>query len=161
MSIVRVASSKTVAGVSHCCSLLSVLRRVIEDRAAILAIQNRAAENEADLMKAKARQLHITKILDGQDQEIAGLTTKSKRELAEYNDTSRQYIRSFMIAFEKGGIDKLPHHPFVPSLEELEQAIARRKATLIEKVQADDRVKKLEFINSHQERVTMKVCAIP
>ena len=53
-------------------------------------------------------------------------------------------------------MEKLPHHPFEPSLEELEQAINRRKATLIEKVQADERVKKLEFINS-RERVTMKV----
>ena len=61
-----------------------------------------------------------------------------------------------MFAFQKGDMEQLPHHPFEPSLEELEQAINRRKATLIEKVQADDRVKKLEFINS-QERVTMKV----
>ena len=85
-----------------------------------------------------------------------------------------------MYAFEKGGIDKLPHHPFAPSLEELENAIDRRKvsmvigvillnlkhsllndclsckATLIEKVQADDRVKKLEYV-SNQERVTIKV----
>mmetsp|Transcript_14001 Transcript_14001/g.25508 ORF Transcript_14001/g.25508 Transcript_14001/m.25508 type:complete len:125 (-) Transcript_14001:24-398(-) len=61
-----------------------------------------------------------------------------------------------MFAFEKGDMDKLPQHPFVPPLEELERAIDRRKATFIEKVQADDRVKKLEFINS-QERVTMEV----
>jgi len=133
-----------------------VLRRVIEDRAAILALTSRAATNEAELMKAKTRQLHITKILDRQDQEIAKLTTKAKCELVEYNEKCKQYIRSFMFAFEKGDMDKLPRHPFVPPLEELERAIDRRKATFIEKVQADDRVKKLEFINS-QERVTMEV----
>mmetsp|Transcript_629 Transcript_629/g.1238 ORF Transcript_629/g.1238 Transcript_629/m.1238 type:complete len:408 (-) Transcript_629:3-1226(-) len=133
-----------------------VLRRVIEDRAAILALKSRADENEAELMKAKTRQLHIMKILSRQEQGIARLTTNAKRELAEYNEMSKQYIRWFMFAFENGDIDKLPHHPFAPSLEELEQAIDRRKATLIEKVQADDRVRKLEFIDS-QERVTVKV----
>jgi len=107
-------------------------------------------------MKAKTRQLHITKMLNRQDQEIAKLTTKAKIELAEYNEKCKQYIRSFVFAFEKGDMDKLPQHPFVPPLEELERAIDRRKATFIEKVQADDRVKKLEFINS-QERVTMEV----
>ena len=107
-------------------------------------------------MKAKTRQLNITKILYGHDQEIAKLTTKVKYELAEYNEKCKQYIRSFMFAFEKGDMDKLPQHPFVPPLGELEQAIYRRKATLIEKVQADDRVKKLESINS-RERVTMEV----
>ena len=107
-------------------------------------------------MKAKTRQLHITKILDRQDQEIAKLTTKATCELAAYNEKCKQYIRSFMFAFEKGDMDKLPRHPFVPPLEELERAIDRRKATLIEKVQADDRVKKLESINS-RERVTMEV----
>jgi hypothetical protein len=39
-----------------------------------------------------------------------------------------------MIAFEHGDMDKLPRHPFAPSLSELEQAVDRRKATLIEKV---------------------------
>ena len=107
-------------------------------------------------MKAKTRQLHITKILDRQDQEIAKLTTKATCELAAYNEKCKQYIRSFMFAFEKGDMDKLPRHPFVPPLEVLERTINRRKATLIEKVQADDRVKKLQFINS-QERITMKV----
>mmetsp|Transcript_14004 Transcript_14004/g.25516 ORF Transcript_14004/g.25516 Transcript_14004/m.25516 type:complete len:176 (-) Transcript_14004:675-1202(-) len=69
-----------------------VLRRVIEDRAAILALTSRAATNEAELMKAKTRQLHITKILDRQDQEIAKLTTKAKCELVEYNEKCKQYI---------------------------------------------------------------------
>ena len=135
---------------------VSVLRRVIEDRAAILALQSRANQNECELMKAKARQLNVTRVLDRQDHDIAKLSAKSKRELVEYNEKSKQYIRGFMLSFENGDIDRLPHHPFVPSLEELGQAIDKRKATLIEKVQADDRVKKLEFINS-QERVTMKV----
>ena len=111
-----------------------VLRRVIEDRAAILALKSRAAENEAALMKAKTRQLQITKILDRQDIDIATLTTKAKRELKDYNEQSKQYIRSFMIAFEHGEMDRLPHHPFLPSLNELGLAIDRRKATLIEKV---------------------------
>ena len=111
-----------------------VLRRVIEDRAAILALTTRVAENEAELMKAKTRQLRITKILDRQDNDIARLSTKAKRELKDYNEQSKQYIRSFMIAFEHGDMDKLPRHPFAPSLSELEQAVDKRKATLIEKV---------------------------
>ena len=85
-------------------------------------------------MKAKTRQLQITKILDRQDIDIATLTTKAKRELKDYNEQSKQYIRSFMIAFEHGEMDRLPHHPFLPSLNELGLAIDRRKATLIEKV---------------------------
>jgi hypothetical protein len=62
---------------------LLVLRRVIEDRAAILALTTRVAENEAELMKAKTRQLRITKILDRQDIDIATLTTKAERELKD------------------------------------------------------------------------------
>ena len=34
-----------------------------------------------------------------------------------------------MFAFENGDMDKLPKHPFVPSLEELEHAINRRKVS--------------------------------
>ena len=132
------------------------MRRVIEDRAAVLALRSRAATNKEELLKAKTQQLRITGILDHQDQEIAKLSAKAEHELAVYNEKSKQYIRAFMFAFQNGDMEKLPHHPFEPSLEELEQAINRRKATLIEKVQADDRVKKLEFINS-QERVTMSV----
>ena len=128
---------------------------MIEDRAAILALKSKTAKNEADLMKARTRQIDITKILGRQDQDIAILTTKARHDLEEYNQMSKQYIRFFMYAFEKGDLDKLPRHPFAPPLEQVEQAINRRKATLIEKVQADDRVKKLEFINS-QEKVTMK-----
>lgn len=133
-----------------------VLRRVIEDRAAILALKRRSTENEVMLMKAKSRQLHISKILERQDQDIARFTAKAKRELTEYNGRSNQYIHSFVLAFDNGDMDGLQHHPFVPPLEELEQSISRRKATLIEKVQSDDRVKKLEF-TSTQERVTRKV----
>jgi hypothetical protein len=136
------------------CSL--VLRRIIEDRAAILALKGRAENNEAELMKAKTRQLSITKNLDRQDQCIARLTSKAKHDMAGYNESSKQYIHSFILAFESGDMDKLPRHPFAPSLEELEEAMNQRKATLVEKVQADDRVKKLEYINS-QERVTTKV----
>ena len=132
------------------------MRRVIEDRAAILALKSKAAKNEVELVKAQSCQLNITKILDRQDQDIAILTTKAKCELSEYNENSKQYIRSFMYAFEKGDSDKLPRHPFAQPVEELEQAINRRKATLIEMVQADDRIKKLEFINS-QDKVSKKV----
>jgi hypothetical protein len=113
----------------------TVLRKVIEDRAAILALTSQAAENEAELMKAKARQLQITKALDLQDEQIAALATKAKHELKEYNEQSKRYIQSFLLAFDRGDMDKLPHHPFMPSLEYLEQAIAKRKASLIEKVQ--------------------------
>jgi len=133
--------------------LFLALRRIIEDRAAIIALKSRSATNEAELMKAKSRQLKITKILDQQDQEISMLTTKAKHELDQYHGNCKQYIRSFLLAFERAEMDKLPQHPFVPPLEDLDQAINRRKATLIEKVQADDRVKKLEIINS-QDRVT-------
>ena len=133
-----------------------MLRRVIEDRAAILALTTRSAENEAELMKAKTRQLNITKILDQQDEEIARLSSKAKAELVGYHEKSKEYIQSFVFAFDKGDIDRLPRHPFVPSLHELEQAINRRRATLIEKVQCDDRVKRLEFVNT-QEKVTSKV----
>ena len=129
---------------------------MIEDRAAILALKSKTAKNEADLMKARTRQIDITKILGRQDQDIAILTTKARRDLGEYNQMSKQYIRSFMYAFENGDLDKLPRHPFAPPLEQVEQAINRRKATLIEKVQADDRIKKLEFINS-QDKVSKKV----
>ena len=135
---------------------IKVLRRVIEDRAAIIALTTRSSENEAELMKAKTRQLNITKILDQQDEEIARLSSKAKAELIGYHEKSKEYIQSFVSAFDKGDIDQLPRHPFVPSLNELEQAINRRRATLIEKVQADDRVKRLEFVNT-QEKVTTKV----
>jgi len=121
-----------------------VLRRVIEDRAAILALTTRSAENEAALMKAKTRQLNIIKNLDQQDEEIARLTTKAKAELVEYHKKSKEYIQSFIQAFQDGDLNMLPQHPFVPLLHELEQAINQRKATLIEKVQSDDRVKRLE-----------------
>ncbi|KAL7544762.1 hypothetical protein ACHAWF_008120 [Thalassiosira exigua] len=107
-------------------------------------------------MKAKSRQTQISKILECQDQQISKLATKAKLDLAEYNEKSKLYIRSFMTAFERGDMDKLPHHPFAPPLGDLEQAINRRRATLIEKVQVDDRVKKLESIET-QDRVTRKV----
>jgi hypothetical protein len=133
-----------------------VLRRIIEDRAAIIALKSREATNEAELLKARTRQLQIMKTLDRQDRGIAELIQKAKIEVSEYNEASKQYIRSFMVAFEDGDMDKLPSHPFVPPLEKLEEAIDRRKATLIEKVQADDRTKRLEVIRS-QDRVTMEV----
>ena len=132
------------------------MRRVIEDRAAIIALTTRSSENEAELMKAKTRQLNITNILDQQDEEIARLSSKAKAELIGYHEKSKEYIQSFVSAFDRGDIDRLPRHPFVPSLNELEQAINRRRATLIEKVQSDDRVKRLEFVNT-QEKVTTKV----
>lgn len=134
-------------------SMRIVLRRVIEDRAAILALMSKAAENESELMKAKSRQVHITKILNRQDQDIANLASKCKHALAEYSGKCKQYIRSFMLAFfENGDMDGLPQHPFVPHLEELEQATNRHKATIIEKVQADNHVKKLQLISSQDSR---------
>ena len=82
-----------------------MLRRVIEDRAAILALKRRSTENEVMLMKAKSRQLHISKILERQDQDIARFTAKAKRELTEYNGRSNQYIHSFVLAFDNGDMD--------------------------------------------------------
>mmetsp|Transcript_11901 Transcript_11901/g.20668 ORF Transcript_11901/g.20668 Transcript_11901/m.20668 type:complete len:416 (+) Transcript_11901:269-1516(+) len=133
-----------------------VLRRIVEDRAAILALKSRAATNEAELARAKARQLKITKKISLQDQEINKLTLKAKCDLADYDEECKKYIQSFMLAFENGDMDKLPLHPFAPPLEELEQAINRRQATDVEKVQVDDRIKKLEAIHS-QERVATEV----
>ena len=135
---------------------IKVLRRVIEDRAAIIALTTRSSENEAELMKAKTRQLNITKILDQQDEEIARLTTKAKAELVEYHKKSKEYIQSFIQAFQDGDLNMLPQHPFVPLLHQLEQAINQRKATLIEKVQSDDRVKRIEDQLS-RERVPSSV----
>ena len=128
-----------------------MLRRVIEDRAAILALKSRAETNEVELMKAKTRRLQVSTQLERLDQKITQLTASAKQELAEYNENSKQYIRSFTAAFESGDLNKLPHHPFPPSLEQLNKTINMRKAALVEKVQTDDRVKKLEYINS-QER---------
>ena len=104
-------------------------------------------------MLAKTRQLHIANALDHQDHEISQLTSNAKRELCEYNEQSKAFVSAFDNA---GDMDKLPHHPFVPPLDELEHAIARRKATLIEKVQQDDRVRWLECQKS-EERVTQNV----
>ena len=134
----------------------SVLRRVIEDRATILALTTRSSENEAELMKAKTRQLNIIKNLDQQDEEISRLSSKAKAELVGYHEKSKEYIQSFIRAFQDGDLNRLPHHPFVPLLHELEQAINQRKATLIEKVQADDRLKRLEDQLS-RERVPSSV----
>ncbi|KAL9191419.1 hypothetical protein ACHAXT_001125 [Thalassiosira profunda] len=117
---------------------------------------SRAAANLAELAKAKTRQNNISDELGRQDREIARLTSKAKLELAQYNQHSKSYIRTFALAFERGDLDILPHHPFAPSLEQLEEAINLRKAKLIEKVQADDRVKKLQAIDN-QEKVTEKV----
>jgi len=135
---------------------MKVLRRVIEDRAAIIALTTRSSENEAELMKAKTRQLNIIKNLDQLDEEIARLTTKAKAELVEYHEKSKEYIQSFIQAFQDGDLNMMPQHPFVPLLHQLEQSINQRKATLIEKVQADDRVKRLEDQLS-RERVPSSV----
>ena len=133
-----------------------MLRRVIEDRATILALTTRSSENEAELMKAKTRQLNIIKNLDQQDEEISRLSSKAKAELVGYHEKSKEYIQSFIRAFQDGDLNRLPHHPFVPLLHELEQAINQHKATLIEKVQADDRLKRLEDQLS-RERVPSSV----
>lgn len=133
-----------------------MLRRVVEDRAAILALTTRSAENEEGLMKAKTRQLNSIKNLDQLDEEIARLTTKAKAELVEYHEKSKEYIQSFIQAFQDGDLNMLSQHPFVPLLHQLEQAINQRKATLIEKVQSDDRVKRLEDQLS-RERVPSSV----
>ena len=53
-----------------------------------------------------------------------------------------------MTAFQNGEIDTLHRHPFLPNLKELEGAIACRKALVIEKTQADDRVRKIKALNS-------------
>ena len=133
-----------------------VLRKIIEDRVAILALRGKVAKNEAELMKAKAWQLQINTALDSHDEVIAKQIAKARRGMAEYNESSKQYIRGFVSAFENGDIEKLPRHPFLPTLRDLEDAISRRRAALIEKNQADNRVQKLELIKS-QHHITHKV----
>jgi hypothetical protein len=152
-----------------------ILRKIIEDRSAILALRSEADRNERELLKAKAWQIQTSEQLLRVEREIARHTAKAKvrqfgnsfllesditssdpqitchefqYDIAEYNEASKQYIQGFIAAFHNGDIEKLHHHPFVPSLKELEGAIAQRKATVIEKVQADDRVRKLEIISS-------------
>ncbi|KAL7550553.1 hypothetical protein ACHAWF_013770 [Thalassiosira exigua] len=105
----------------------------------------------------RPNQIQVRSTFDADiDQEIGKLYTKARNNLDTYNELSKQYICSCMKAFEKGDIDAFPKHPFVPPLEEVEQAINRRRATLIEKVQADDWVKRLEVIK-HQHGITLKI----
>ncbi len=156
-----------------------ILRKIIEDRAAILTLRGEAERNEKELLKAKAWQMQTAETLNRLDKEIAKEVAKHKYEIEEYNEASKQYIRGFVSAFEYGDIDKLQHHPFLPSLKALDEVIARRRATHIEKVcstllpqqpttlcpllllyksltffiisikvQADERVRKMEVINS-------------
>jgi hypothetical protein len=125
-----------------------ILRKIIEDRSAILALRSEADRNEKELLKAKVWQMQTSEQLASAEKEIARHVAKAKYDIAEYNESSKQYIHGFVAAFQNGEIEKLHHHPFVPSLKDLEEAVARRKALVIEKVQADDRVRKLEIISS-------------
>ena len=125
-----------------------ILRKIIEDRSAILALRREADRNEKELLKAKVWQMQTSEQLSNAEKEISRRVAKARYDIAEYNDLSKQYINGFVEAFQHGDIDKLRHHPFLPSFKDLEEAIARRKALVIEKVQADDRVRKLEIISS-------------
>mmetsp|Transcript_23344 Transcript_23344/g.48984 ORF Transcript_23344/g.48984 Transcript_23344/m.48984 type:complete len:465 (-) Transcript_23344:69-1463(-) len=130
-----------------------VLRKIMEDRTSILSLRGKIAKNETELMEAKVWQLQAKKSLENHDQNIQRLISKAKSDIAGYNESSKQYIRGFMSAFESGDIEKLPRHPFLPNLYELEDAISKRKVALIEKIQADNRVQKHEHIKS-QNRIT-------
>lgn len=125
-----------------------ILRKIIEDRSAILALRSEAERNEKELLKAKVWQMQTSEQLLNAEKEISRHVAKAKYDIAEYNESSKQYINGFVAAFQNGEIEKLSHHPFLPSLKDLEESIARRKALVIEKVQADDRVRKLEIISS-------------
>ncbi|KAL3799567.1 hypothetical protein HJC23_008694 [Cyclotella cryptica] len=125
-----------------------ILRKIIEDRSAILALRSEADRNENELLKAKAWQMQTSEQLLKVEKEISRHIAKAKYDISEYNESSKQYINGFIAAFQNGDIEKLRHHPFVPSLKELEESISLRKALVIEKVQADDRVRKLEIISS-------------
>lgn len=125
-----------------------VLRKIMEDRASILTLRGKVAKNEAELMTAKVWQLQASKSLDRQDEDVQKQISKAKNAVAEYNESSKHYIRGFMSAFESGDVEKLPRHPFLPNPHELEDAISKRKVALIEKIQADNRVQKLEHIKS-------------
>lgn len=125
-----------------------ILRKIIEDRSAILALRSEADRNERELLKAKVWQMQTSEQLLNADKEISRHVAKARYDIAEYNESSKQYINGFVAAFQNGEIEKLNHHPFLPSLKDLEEAMARRKALVIEKVQADDRVRKLEIISS-------------
>ncbi|KAL7455570.1 hypothetical protein ACHAWC_007116 [Mediolabrus comicus] len=133
-----------------------VLRKIIEDRASILSLQGRAAANETELMKARAKQIQLNMELSQQDRDIGQLLAKAKTEIEHFNESSKKYIQGFILAFDDGDLHKLPRHPLLPSTQKLEAAVSKRKATFIEKAQVDDRVKKLELIGS-QERVPKKV----
>lgn len=125
-----------------------ILRKIIEDRSAILALRSEADRNETELLKAKAWQMQTSEQLLRVEKDISRHIAKAKYDISEYNESSKQYINGFIAAFQNGDIEKLRHHPFVPSLKELEESISLRKALVIEKVQADDRVRKLEVISS-------------
>jgi len=94
--------------------------------------------------------------LSQQEREIVQLVARSKSEIEQFNEASKNYIRAFILAFDEGDIHKQPRHPFLPSTQKLEAAVSKRKAIFIEKAQVDDRVKKLELAEI-QDRVSEKV----
>lgn len=95
-----------------------VLRKIMEDRTSILSLRGKIAKNETELMEAKVWQLQAKKSLENHDQNVQRLISKAKSDIAGYNESSKQYIRGFMSAFESGDIEKLPRHPFLPNLYE-------------------------------------------
>ena len=135
-----------------------ILRKIIEDRSAMLIRKNEADRNEKELIKAKVWQAQTSDKLLNVDNNISRLVTKAKYDITKYNELARQYVKGFVTAFQNGEIDALQRHPFLPSLKELEGAIAYRKALIIEKAQADDRVRKMKIVNSshHIDRAMMK-----
>eukprot|EP00986_Skeletonema_menzelii_P001059 scaffold284_cov133-Skeletonema_menzelii.AAC.20 len=133
-----------------------VLRKVIEDRSNILALKRRAAESGADLEIAKARQLELKSELAQLDQEIEELFVKAKKDIQEFNTACKEYINAFSQAFYRGNIHKQPRHPSLPSTQQLEVAVSKRKATFIEKIQVDGRIRNLELAEQ-QNRVPEKV----
>eukprot|EP00956_Cyclotella_meneghiniana_P002580 scaffold3030_cov72-Cyclotella_meneghiniana.AAC.6 len=125
-----------------------ILRKIIEDRSAMLTLKHEADRNEKELIKAKVWQAQTNDRLSRLDSDISRLVAKAKCDITNYNELARQYVKGFVTAFQNGEIDTLHRHPFLPNLKELEGAIACRKALVIEKTQADDRVRKIKVLNS-------------
>ena len=104
----------------------------------------------------RARQLELKSELAQLDQEIEELFVKAKKDIQEFNTACKEYINAFTQAFYRGDIHKQPRHPSLPSTQQLEVAVSKRKATFIEKIQVDGRIRNLELAEQ-QNRVPEKV----
>ena len=107
-------------------------------------------------MSKRARQLKLKTELAQLDQEIDELVVRAKKDIEEFNTACKEYINAFSLAFHRGDIHKQPRHPPLPSTQKLEAAVSKRKATFIEKIQVDGRIRNLELAEL-QDQVPEKV----